>query len=102
MLVSESLKKMPLSFLILKKFRSSPISSTTPSLKILTNAKEHSLQAKMLKILIHVSNLRPVKRVEEVLQILENVEKKVKSKLIIIGEGPEMEKVNSFLEENRN
>jgi glycosyltransferase involved in cell wall biosynthesis len=52
------------------------------------------------KILIHVSNLRPVKRVDEVLQIFKNVEKKVKSKLIIIGEGPDMEKVNQFLEEN--
>ncbi len=52
------------------------------------------------KILIHVSNLRPVKRVEEVLQIFKNVQAKVKSKLIIIGEGPEMEKINQFLEEN--
>lgn len=52
------------------------------------------------KILIHVSNLRPVKRVEEVLMIFKNVQYKVKSKLIIIGEGPDMEKVNQFLEEN--
>lgn len=52
------------------------------------------------KILIHVSNLRPVKRVEEVLQIFRNVSAKVKSRLIIIGEGPDMEKINQFLEEN--
>lgn len=52
------------------------------------------------KILIHVSNLRPVKRVDEVLQIFKNVHAKVKSKLIIIGEGPDMEKINQFLEEN--
>lgn len=52
------------------------------------------------KILIHVSNLRPVKRVDEVLQIFKNVNNKVKSKLIIIGEGPDMEKINQFLEEN--
>lgn len=52
------------------------------------------------KVLIHVSNLRPVKRIEDVLQIFKSVEKKVKSKLIIIGEGPDMEKVNQFLEEN--
>ena len=37
---------------------------------------------------------------DEVLQIFKNVQKKVKSKLIIIGEGPDMEKVNQFLEEN--
>ena len=52
------------------------------------------------KILIHVSNLRPVKRVDEVLQIFKNVNSKVKSKLIIIGEGPDMEKINEFLENN--
>lgn len=52
------------------------------------------------KILIHVSNLRPVKRVDEVLQVFKNVNNKVKSKLIIIGEGPDMEKINQFLEEN--
>ena len=54
------------------------------------------------KILIHVSNLRPVKRIEEVLQIFKNVQEKIKSKLIIIGEGPDMEKVNKFMEDNPN
>ncbi|QOR74515.1 N-acetyl-alpha-D-glucosaminyl L-malate synthase BshA [Cruoricaptor ignavus] len=52
------------------------------------------------KILIHVSNLRPVKRIADVLRIFKNVEAKIKSKLIIIGEGPEMERINLFLEEN--
>lgn len=52
------------------------------------------------KILIHVSNLRPVKRIEDVLQIFKNVQNKVKCKLVIIGEGPEMEKISQFLEEN--
>lgn len=52
------------------------------------------------KILIHVSNLRPVKRVEDVLQIFKNIQGKIKSKLIIIGEGPDMEKISQFLEEN--
>ena len=52
------------------------------------------------KILIHVSNLRPVKRVSEVLEIFKNVHKKIKSKLIIIGEGPDMEVITEFLEEN--
>lgn len=52
------------------------------------------------KILIHVSNLRPVKRIGEVLTIFKNVEKKIKSKLIIIGEGPDMEIITHFLENN--
>ncbi|MEC5393998.1 N-acetyl-alpha-D-glucosaminyl L-malate synthase BshA [Bergeyella sp. RCAD1439] len=52
------------------------------------------------KILIHVSNLRPVKRVEDVLQIFKTVNQHLKARLIIIGEGPDMEKINQFLEEN--
>lgn len=52
------------------------------------------------KILIHVSNLRPVKRIEDVLQIFKTVNKHLKCRLIIIGEGPEMEKISQFLEEN--
>jgi len=47
-----------------------------------------------------VSNLRPVKRVGEVLTIFKNVHKLIKSKLIIIGEGPDMEIISQFLEEN--
>ncbi|WP_300672259.1 N-acetyl-alpha-D-glucosaminyl L-malate synthase BshA [Soonwooa sp.] len=49
------------------------------------------------KILIHVSNLRPVKRIQDVLEIFKNVEKTIDSKLVIIGEGPDMEVINNFL-----
>ncbi|MDL1913103.1 MAG: N-acetyl-alpha-D-glucosaminyl L-malate synthase BshA [Bergeyella sp.] len=52
------------------------------------------------KILIHVSNLRPVKRIDKVLEIFRNVNKKLPATLIIIGEGPDTEKINQFLEEN--
>ena len=34
------------------------------------------------------------------LEIFYNVQKKIKSKLIIIGEGPDMEKVTAFMEEH--
>lgn len=52
------------------------------------------------KLLIHVSNLRSVKRIEDVLAIFKNVQEEIPSKLIIIGEGPDMEKINCFLSEN--
>lgn len=52
------------------------------------------------KILIHTSNLRPIKRVGDVLQIFKNVNSKIPSKLVIIGEGPDMEIVTEFLEIN--
>ncbi|MEM6723258.1 MAG: N-acetyl-alpha-D-glucosaminyl L-malate synthase BshA [Bacteroidota bacterium] len=41
------------------------------------------------KILMHVSNFRKVKRVEDVLEVFKMVYQKVQSKLILIGDGPE-------------
>lgn len=99
--VSESLKKDTLQFFSIKK-----------EVKVIHNFIDnsffdecHECQRTQFaqadeKILIHVSNLRPVKRVKDVLNIFKNVQTKVKSKLIIIGEGPETEVINQFLEEN--
>ncbi|MBK9255518.1 MAG: N-acetyl-alpha-D-glucosaminyl L-malate synthase BshA [Saprospiraceae bacterium] len=41
------------------------------------------------KILIHTSNFRKVKRVEDVIRIFQKVVKKIPSKLLMIGDGPE-------------
>ncbi|MCS6809357.1 MAG: N-acetyl-alpha-D-glucosaminyl L-malate synthase BshA [Bacteroidota bacterium] len=41
------------------------------------------------KILMHVSNFRPVKRVSDTVKILHEVLKTVAAKLILIGDGPE-------------
>jgi len=41
------------------------------------------------KILMHVSNFRPVKRVGDVVRIFARVHEKMPSKLILVGEGPE-------------
>ena len=41
------------------------------------------------KILIHVSNFRKVKRVEDVVHMFELVLKKIASKLFLVGDGPE-------------
>jgi len=41
------------------------------------------------KILIHVSNFRPVKRVQDVIKIFNLVSKKIPSKLILVGDGPD-------------
>jgi len=41
------------------------------------------------KILIHVSNFRPVKRVPDVIKIFSVVRKTLPSKLILVGDGPE-------------
>jgi len=41
------------------------------------------------KILIHVSNFRKVKRVQDVVKVFEIVRKKIPSKLVFVGDGPE-------------
>ncbi len=41
------------------------------------------------KLLVHVSNFRKVKRVEDVLRVFDKVRKEVPSKLILVGDGPE-------------
>lgn len=50
------------------------------------------------KILIHVSNLRPIKRVTDVIEIFKRVEKKIQAKLIIVGEGPEIENIKHLIQ----
>ena len=41
------------------------------------------------KILIHVSNFRPLKRVHDVIKIFQIVRQKIPSKLILVGDGPD-------------
>ena len=41
------------------------------------------------RILTHISNFRPVKRIEDVVKIFYNVQKEVPAKLLMVGEGPE-------------
>ena len=43
------------------------------------------------RIITHVSNLRPVKRVQDVIHIFDTVQKEIPSKLLIVGEGPQKE-----------
>ncbi|MDD3776978.1 MAG: N-acetyl-alpha-D-glucosaminyl L-malate synthase BshA [Actinomycetota bacterium] len=42
------------------------------------------------KILVHISNFRPVKNVENVVKVFFQVHKKVPSKLLMVGDGPEI------------
>ena len=41
------------------------------------------------RILTHISNFRPVKRIEDVVKIFYNVQKEIPTKLLMVGEGPE-------------
>ncbi|MFS0822978.1 N-acetyl-alpha-D-glucosaminyl L-malate synthase BshA [Bacillus sp. 1P02SD] len=42
------------------------------------------------KVIIHVSNFRKVKRVPDVVQAFNLIQKEVKSKLLLVGDGPEL------------
>ncbi len=48
------------------------------------------------KILVHTSNFRKVKRVEDVIQIFCKVSKEIPSKLLMIGDGPERQAAESL------
>ncbi len=48
------------------------------------------------RILTHISNFRPVKRVEDVIRIFYEVRKKIPSKLLLVGEGPERIKAENL------
>jgi L-malate glycosyltransferase len=41
------------------------------------------------KILVHTSNFRPLKRVDDCIRIFNEVKKKIPAKLLLIGDGPE-------------
>ena len=54
------------------------------------------------KVLIHVSNFRKVKRVEDVVLIFDKVLKKVPAKLLLAGDGPERQKIEALCRELGN
>jgi len=51
------------------------------------------------KILIHTSNFRKVKRVEDVIHIFKRVHDKIPSKLLLVGDGPERVNVERLCRE---
>src|ERR1044071_6355930 len=93
--VSESLKKDTLS-----TFKIDNKISVIPNF---INIKEYegmganSMQGKYAKhgekLLVHISNFRKVKRVEDVLKIFARVRGELNAKLLLVGDGPERQKI---------
>lgn len=89
--VSESLKKDTLStFKIDNKITVIP---NFINIKEYEVAMEHCIKRKYApngeKLLVHISNFRKVKRVEDVVHIFDLVKKQLPAKLILVGDGPE-------------
>ena len=51
------------------------------------------------KILMHISNFRPVKRVSDVIDIFTKVNEVIPSKLLLVGEGPDLPKIQCKIKE---
>lgn len=52
------------------------------------------------RLLVHISNFRPVKRVLDVVEIFERVRAKVPSRLLMVGDGPDRAKVERYCRDN--
>ncbi|EDM43087.1 a-glycosyltransferase-related protein, glycosyltransferase family 4 protein [unidentified eubacterium SCB49] len=50
------------------------------------------------RIITHVSNLRPVKRVIDIVNIFAKIQEEIPSKLLIVGEGPEKEPAQELVD----
>lgn len=51
------------------------------------------------RIITHISNFRPVKRVEDVVQIFKQIRESIPCKLLMVGDGPERYKVEHLCRE---
>jgi L-malate glycosyltransferase len=52
------------------------------------------------RLLVHISNFRPVKRVLDVITVFERVQKKVPTRLLMVGDGPDRGKVEQYCREH--
>lgn len=63
------------------------------------NIKRNRYAAEDELILCHVSNFRKVKRVQDVIKVFAKVRKKLKCKLILVGDGPERDNMEILCRE---
>ena len=63
--------------------------------------KRTLLAEKEEKILTHVSNFRPLKRIIDVIDIFKGINSKINSKLMMVGEGPEKRKALRYVSDNK-
>ena len=62
-----------------------------------TDCNRNLLAKKEERIITHVSNFRPLKRVEDVIYIFKEILDKIPAKLLLAGDGPEREKIEHLV-----
>ena len=100
--VSDSLKEDTLKFFeVRKEIEVIPnfIDVSKFKKKTFTDCQRELMAHDDEKIITHVSNFRKVKRVEDVVKIFFEVQKKVKARLMMVGEGPEREVAERLVRE---
>ena len=98
--VSESLRQDTLRLFDIKtKIEVIPNFIDTEKINRLGKPCERSLLAqKEEKILTHISNFRPLKRIMDVIKIFEGLSSEIDCKLMMVGEGPEKVKAIEYVE----
>lgn len=91
--VSESLKKQALEIVDIDDRLTRIYNFIDESLCIRLDGEEIKRQMGIQnheKVLIHTSNFRPVKRVNDLISIFNGISQEVESRLLLIGEGPDL------------
>ena len=61
-----------------------------------SNCERELIASNNEKIITHISNIRKVKRVDDVIEIFDRIQKKIPAKLVIVGDGPEKESLENL------
>ncbi len=100
--VSESLRKDTLKLFDIKKnIEVVPnfIDVTKYDRQSFTDCQRDMMAKKDEKIITHISNFRKVKRIDDVIKVFFEIQKKIHSRLMMVGEGPEKEMAEDLVSE---
>ncbi|MGA9327143.1 MAG: N-acetyl-alpha-D-glucosaminyl L-malate synthase BshA [Salegentibacter sp.] len=100
--VSESLRKDTLKLFDIKRnIEVVPnfIDVTKYDRQSFTDCQREMMAKKEEKIITHISNFRKVKRIDDVIKVFFEIQKKINSRLMMVGEGPEKEMAEDLVSE---
>jgi N-acetyl-alpha-D-glucosaminyl L-malate synthase BshA len=100
--VSESLKKETLEIFNIKneiKVVPNFIDFSVESYQKATPCERHILAKNNEKIITHISNFRSVKRIPDIINIFNGIQKQIPARLMMVGDGPEREKAERQCQE---